>query len=247
MHHSLPLCEYDYCTPVASLIRSKNLTLCSPQNDSSSQEFYARTVAALDKKEASDADVARKLQEVKDAAKNQEPVAGAGLQKPLADPGKKDGGYVDVNVPEKGSSAKDTSHKAPSDKRPLEKEGEERSVAGRKTIKGGELKGPHSNKEVHMGAGKEGSRKEKTKGPKGVEGKDAGDAEESKEAEEPPESKEEHELEVELNSILKKGPSECSPRISQLAVQHNVNTRVRSNHLLQILLPLLCQGKAYPS
>lgn len=68
-----------------------------------------------------------------------------------------------------------------------------RSVAGRKTmLKGGETKDLHSGKEAPMAVDRE---KEKYPAGKKTE----------KEAK--VESQEEHEVEMELNSILKKGPS----------------------------------------
>ena len=68
-----------------------------------------------------------------------------------------------------------------------------KSVAGRKTmLKGGETKDLHSGKEAPMAVDKE-----KEKYPAGKKA----------EAPEKVESKEDHEVEMELNSILKKGPS----------------------------------------
>lgn len=68
-----------------------------------------------------------------------------------------------------------------------------KSVAGRKTmLKGGETKDLHSGKEAPMAVERE---KEKYPAGKKVE------------KEEKAESKEDHEVEMELNSILKKGPS----------------------------------------
>lgn len=163
------------------------LILIQPiQNDSSSQDFYSRTVAALDKKQASDAEVERKLQEVKEAAKAQEPAAGNAPQKPLVESATKDASHVDGGVPKKEE-----------DKTTSEKEEEsEKSVAGRKTMKGEESKDLQSGQEAPTDIGKD---KEKN------ESKDVGKKENAKE--DTAKSKENHEIEVELNLILKKGPS----------------------------------------
>ena len=68
-----------------------------------------------------------------------------------------------------------------------------KSIAGRRVIlKGGETKDLHSGKEAPMAVDKD---KEKYPAGKKVE------------KEEIVESKEDHEVEMELNSILKKGPS----------------------------------------
>lgn len=125
--------------------------------------------------------MAQKLQEVKDAAKAQEPNVVAPLQKPIAG----DSNPADFEIP----------------KYPVVGDGEKaatdtgadggKSVAGRKTMKGGETKDLHSGKEAPMVADKE----------KGAEG----DEPEGKE--ETTKTKEDHEVEIELNSILKKGPS----------------------------------------
>ena len=68
-----------------------------------------------------------------------------------------------------------------------------RSVAGRKTIlKGGETKDMHSGKEAPMAVDREREKYPAGKKP---------------EKEAKVESQEDHEVEMELNSILKKGPS----------------------------------------
>ena len=72
-----------------------------------------------------------------------------------------------------------------------------KSVAGRKTmLKGGETKDLHSGKEAPMAVERE---KEKYPAGKKIE------------KEQRVESQEDHEVEVELNSILKKGPSTFKP------------------------------------
>lgn len=159
-------------------------TILYLSNDSSSQDFYDRTVAALEKKQASDQEVAQKLQDIKDAARMQEPVA--------------------PNTPRKADAA-DAKDEIPIDSKflTLEHQGtgssqtgktddDAKSVAGRKKmLKGGETKDLHSGKEAPMAAEGE---KEKYPAGKKIE------------KEEKVESEEDHEVEMELNSILKKGP-----------------------------------------
>ena len=165
--------------------------ICSHvQNDSSSQDFYSRTVAALDKKQALDQEVAQKLQDIKDAANAQEPVVPTTPQKPIVE-STEDGGPMDAKVPvyaeERGSGI------------PTREivDDDAKSVAGRKTMmKGGETKDLHSGKEAPMAVDRE-----KEKYPAGKK----------PEKEEKVESKEDHEVEMELNSILKKGPSTFQP------------------------------------
>ena len=151
------------------------------QNDSSSQDFYSRTVAALDRKDASDQEVSEKFKATKDAAKAQEPDGMASPQNPIA-ADREERKPIDVEIPlasETAGSDRGTASKTG---------GSVKSVAGRKTIKGGETKDVHSGKEA----------------PKYPDpSKEKGD-EEKKEVQE---TEEEHELEVELNTILKKGPS----------------------------------------
>ncbi|KAK3168814.1 hypothetical protein OEA41_005262 [Lepraria neglecta] len=163
---------------VLAIIVCTILYLC---NDSSSQDFYSRTVAALDRKDASDQELAQKLQAVKDAAKTQNPDAVAAPQKPIAvEP--EDKKATDADVPlasEVGGSDKGTGSTT--------EEGR-KSVAGRKTIKGGESKDVHSGKEA-------------PKYPDPSKEKEGEEKEEGKKTEE------EHEIETELNAILKKGPS----------------------------------------
>ncbi|KAL9127490.1 MAG: hypothetical protein Q9217_003646 [Psora testacea] len=160
--------------------------------DTSTQEFYSRTVAALDKKEASDAKAASKLRTIKDTSKNEEPTrVDSTLQKPLAEPASKDKSHTDEEIPLKGDPNdylvdKPTADKASKEvvsERTTSEKGDDdtRSVAGRKKMKGGESKDLHSGKE----SPKEG-KKEKKK--------------------EPLKSKEESEIETEMNSILKRGP-----------------------------------------
>ena len=151
------------------------------QNDSSSQEFYSRTVTALDRKDTSDKEVSQKLQAVKDAAKVQGPVGVPQPQKPM----------VGDAQPARTGSSTPMDSKVSADT----EVDREKSVAGRKTMKGGETKDVHSGKE---------SPKELPK---------AADKQKT-EAVDTVESEEDHEIETELNSILKKGPSKSSRRES---------------------------------
>lgn len=154
-------------------------------NDSSSQDFYSRTVAALDKKQALDQEVARKLQDIKNAAKAQEPVIPTVPQKPIA-ASADDGKPIEVQVP---AYAEEHDKENPTMKIG---DNDAKSVAGRKTIlKDGETKDLQSGKEAPMAVDRE---KEKYPAGKKVE------------KEEKVESEEDHEVEMELNSILKKGP-----------------------------------------
>ena len=158
------------------------------QNDSSSQDFYDRTVAALEQKQASDQEVAQKLQDIKDAARMQEPVALTTPQNAIA-AGAKDEIPIDRKLLtlEKQSTGNSKTGKTDDDAK---------SVAGRKTmLKGGETKDLHSGKEAPMAVERE---KEKYPAGKKVEMK------------EEVESEEDHGVEMELNSILKKGPSTCT-------------------------------------
>lgn len=133
---------------------------------SRSQDFYSRTVAAMDAKAASlketvtDADITRKLKDAADAAKK------------AVDPGSP----AKLPPPPPGT---------PVDEAPLGSNGigEEKSVAGRKKMKGGE--------KWDMATGKEAAMVEKEGEPK----------------EETAETKKAIEVEVVLNDILKRSPS----------------------------------------
>lgn len=174
--------------------------LIEMQRDSASPDFYARTVAALDKKEASDAEISRKLQEVKNAAKNEGPVIAPPLQKPLADSQAKP--RADVDAPYKSKAVDEPSESGASSTELVKTAvidkgtGNERSVAGRKTMKGGELKDVHSGKEAPMKMEKQRNIGEIKTAEMKVE-----------------KSPEELEVDSELNSILKKGPSTFNPVI----------------------------------
>jgi len=119
-----------------------------------------------------------KLQAMKYAAKAQEPVGMKAPQTPIAGDANEQAA-VGAPLP----SAMAASEKAVADK----VVDSERSVAGRKTIKGGETKDLHSVKEAPMY-------------PKG-------DAANETTPEEKAEMEEEHKIEAELNTTLRKGPS----------------------------------------
>ena len=184
----------------------------SLQNDSSSQEFYSRTVAALDKKEKSDAEVARKLHEVKDDAKAhrpQTPIGGGSGQKPLADDSDRDKSHVELEVPQKLPTDNAVQMKAPSDNRPPEdKMDSEKSVAGRKTMQKGEAKKSQSEKGSPSGVSKEKPTETAT--------------EKNEVKEETKESKEAHEVEQEINSILKRSPSTSSQAAPIIILHANI-------------------------
>ncbi len=141
--------------------------------------------------------MARKLHEVKDDAiahKPQLPIGGSSGQKPLADSSDRDRSHVEIEVPQRLPTDKAAQMKAPSDNRPSEDKADgERSVAGRKTMQKGDPKKVQSEKESSIGGLKE----------KVIES-DA-DKKEAKEGSQ--ESKEAHEVEQEINSILKRSPS----------------------------------------
>ena len=174
------------------------------QSDSSSQEFYSRTLAALDKKEQSDAEVVRKLHEVKDDAlahKPQPPIGGGAGQKPLVDDSDRDKSHVEIEVPQKLPTDKVSQMKAPSDNRPPEDRlDSEKSVAGRKTMQKGDTKKPQAEKDPSPGISKE----------KAVET----DGEKKESKEDTQETEEAHEVEQEINSILKRSPSTSSHSLS---------------------------------
>ena len=130
----------------------------------------------------SDKEVAKKLQEVKDTAKSQEPIVAPSQQKPIS--GDSDSKSADPPKYPKVDGIKDGADVGTIDGM--------KSVAGRKTMKGGETKDLHSGKEAPM----------KADDSKAQGGDDAEEGTEEK-----AESKEDHEIETELNSILKRGPS----------------------------------------
>ena len=128
----------------------------------------------------------QKLQDIKDAARAQEPVARPMFRKPIV-ASTEDRQSIEGKTP--------TSTEEPNSNSPQFWKGDDdtKSVAGRKTmLKSGETKELHQGKEALKGL-----EREKEKYPVGKK------VEQEKETE----SKEDHEVEMELNSILKKGPS----------------------------------------
>ncbi|KAK4694410.1 glutaredoxin 3, partial [Lecanoromycetidae sp. Uapishka_2] len=149
--------------------------------DSSSQEFYSRTVAALERNDASDQEAALKLQAMKNAANAQDPVRQVETpQRPIAGSADKKAPFPDPDPSALAASEKEVAEKV------VDSVDVEKSVAGRKTMKGGETKDLRSGKEAPLY-------------PKG-------DVTNETTAEDKAESEEEHKVESELNTILKKGP-----------------------------------------
>ena len=97
-----------------------------------------------------------------------------------------------------------------------ESAGFKKVVAGRKAMKGGEKWDVASGKEAAMQVDKEGKLGE-------------------------PETQEEHEMEMEMNAILKKGPSNAYPA----DLWHQANSCGCSHYIFQVILPVLRQGKAH--
>ena len=189
LHHSVSFgssCSASFTLVGCAGLRVSLIYMIARQNDTSSQEFYSRTVAALEKKRASDQEVAQKLQDIKDAVRAQEPVVPTVPQKSIAastENGKPIEGKVLTSAEEQDSTLLRMGKGADDAK----------SVAGRKTmLKSGETKDLHSGREAPMG------EREKEKYPAGKK---------KLAQEEKAESQEDHEVELELNSILKKGPS----------------------------------------
>lgn len=166
------------------------------QNDSSSQEFYSKTVTALEKKKSNDAEVDRRTQGTKDVPKSKASVSNPHVQKPLSSETEKGKPHAEIEVPKRLPSEKPISGKAPSDNRPPEdKMDGERTVAGRKLMKGKEKQKPISETAAPSASSKSAAK-----------GEEKAAATKSEKVE----SKEDHEVETEINSILKKGPSKCS-------------------------------------
>lgn len=187
LHYFIPFCTISPPLSAnhpgyASFPHKAQLTCPTDQKDTSSQEFYTRTVAALDRNDASDQEAALKLQAMKDAAKAQDPVGMMKApQKPVVG-----GADKKASFPAPEPSALAATEKAAADK-VVDSVDSEKSVAGRKTMKGGETKDLRSGKEAPLY-------------PKG-------DVANETTAEEKAETEEEHKIESELNTILKKGPS----------------------------------------
>ena len=137
------------------------------QRDTVTQEFYSRTVAALDAKQASDAEAANKLRTIKEsvtnAKANQRPIGDSGSsssgksatddddavassQKPLTPPkkgkDKEDKAHVDVEVPDSDSTSSSPKGSHKDDKEETEEEVIEEYTSSRSAInrKAGKVK-----------------------------------------------------------------------------------------------------------
>ena len=193
-HHFLPhrtlYCSLYLAANVPSLRLNQNPSILSTNNESQSdsrraatQDFYSTTVNALNAKDRSDSETARKLEESRLAAKKGASPGEPGPANPIREQAQ---APFNVEIPIRDGDEDGTTGKG------LAKEshtGEVKGVAGRTKIKGGEKWDMATGKEAAMQVDKEGEK-----------GKD-----ETKETEE------EHEVEVELNAILKKGPSKLPP------------------------------------
>ena len=137
------------------------------QRDTVTQEFYSRTVAALDAKQASDAEAANKLRTIKESVANtkanQRPIGDSGSsssgksaaddddavassQKPLTPPkkgkDKEDKAHVDVEVPDSDSTSSSPKGSHKDDKEETEEEVIEEYTSSRSAInrKAGKVK-----------------------------------------------------------------------------------------------------------
>ena len=177
--------------------------------------------------------MARKLHEVKDDAmahKPQQPIGGGSGQKPLADDSDRDKSHNEIEVPQKLPTDKAAQMKAPSDNRPPEdKMDSEKSVAGRKTMQKGDSKKSQPEKDSPSGPGKDKTTET--------------DGEKKEAKEETQETKEAHEVEQEINSILKRSPSTsfCSLSLQSPILIPSLN----SHHIFKVLLPTLQESKEY--
>lgn len=146
---------------------------------------------ALDKKKAADAKARQPSEAYQDSRKNSAPIAGVNVQKPIS--GDRDRSRAEIEVPKQLPSGKPIQGKAPGDNRPTEEKMEiEKSIAGRKTMKGTDGKKPRPEKVAPSSANTDQDGAAKT-----TSSAKAGKTE----------TEEEHEVELEINSILKKGPS----------------------------------------
>lgn len=174
--------------------------------------------------------MARKLHEVKDDAiahKPQPQIGGTSGQKPLADDSDRDKSHVEIEVPQRLPTDKVAQMKAPSDNRPSEdKVDGERSVAGRKTMHKGEPKKAQSDRQSSLGGSKD----------RIVES----DTEIREPEEESQETKEAHEVEQEINSILKRSPSTYFHPFEPSVI---LTSFVNSNYFLKVVLPSFEEGE----
>ena len=175
-----PLSKTDSRVPSIS---SANKETQSDSRRAATQDFYSTTINALDAKDRSDSETARKLEESRLAAKK-------GVRPEEAGPAKPIGGQAqapfEVEIPIRDGNEDGTTGKGLATE---SNKGEIKGVAGRTKMKGGEKWDMATGKEAAMQVDKEGENgKTETK-----------------------ETAEEHEVEVELNAILKKGPSKLLP------------------------------------
>ena len=170
--------------PFANRLRIPSIISANKETQSDSrraatQDFYSTTVNALNAKDRSDSETARQLEESRLAAKKGARPEEAGPAKPIREQAQ---APFKVEIPVRNGDEDGTTGKG------LAKEshkGEVKGFAGRTKMKGGEKWDMATGKEAAMQVDKEGEKGET----------------ETKETEE------EHKVEVELNSILKKGPS----------------------------------------
>ena len=170
-----PLSQTDSRVPS---ILSANKETQSDSRRAATQDFYSTTVNALDAKDRSDSETARKLEESRLAAKKGVRPEEAGPAKPISGQAQ---APFEVEIPIRDGNEDGTTKES--------NQGEIKGVAGRTKMKGGEKWDMATGKEAAMQVDKEGENgKTETK-----------------------ETAEEHEVEVELNAILKKGPSKLLP------------------------------------
>ena len=168
------------------------------QNDPStlsSSDFYSRTVAAMDREAQKSSHVDPGTPAKHDTMNHKANQVGA------------DG---KVNEPPPIPPAKGQEHEAvlvaPDDKSVKPDKPDAKGVPGRKKYMGGENWDVASGKQAPIGAKRKGDEDSEAVEEKAKEGK--------------AETEEEHEIEVELNAILKKGPSESTPPVYLGAVDY---------------------------
>jgi hypothetical protein len=185
---------------LAALAVFSFIYLSSASSSTRSSPFYTNTAAALDTKhqEALDLENHLKIQEVHEAAEKEKQAANVRDPDLAAVPGQKVGKdqkpfAVDVEeAAEKAQKVADTVKEGAKDAVHGVVDAAEKSVAGRKMIKGEKgLKDDGVAKVGNTGA-------------------------QPAQAEHPDESEEEHKVEIELNAILKKSPSTSRPNKSRL-------------------------------
>jgi hypothetical protein len=212
---------------LAALAVLSFIYLSSASSSTRSSPFYTKTAAALDTKhqEALDLENHQKIQQVHDAAEKEKQAANIRDPDLAAVPGQKVGKdqkpfAVDVEeAAEKAKKVADTVKEGAKDAVHGVVDAAEKSVAGRKMIKGEKgLKDDGVAKVGNTGA-------------------------QPAQAEHADETEEEHKVEIELNAILKKSPSMSRHHESHTKLL----TSTRSRHILQKLLPLFEKGKGHPA